>query len=247
MSRTKTRKVSTVRRIEPGASTSTTLRLLTGVALLRRDLTGIRFVVPFLRSLGPSRSALSDGRPWLTFRAIEWLEANLSPGMRVFEYGSGGSTVFFANRVGAVVSVEHDPEWHARTSKAISARGIRNCTYLLRPPTPAAEPRVASTDRMYEGMDFGEYVSAIDAYPDASFDLVSVDGRSRAACVRAALPKTKPGGLILLDNSDRPEYGAAMAALAPYRRRDFGGITPYSTDVSLTSIWRLNGKGARDD
>jgi hypothetical protein len=234
--------VSTVRRIQPGDSNSTVIRLLTGVALLRRDIAGVRFVVPYLRSLGANRSAIGDGQPWLTFRAIRWLAANLEPTMRIFEYGSGGSTLFFANRVRDVVSVEHDPEWHARTSDAIDARGIHNCTYLLRPPRQVPAPRVTSTDRAYAGVDFTDYVTAIDAYPDGSFDVVSVDGRARTACVLAAIPKTRPGGLILLDNSDREEYGEAIDALARYERLDFPGLVPYMTDVSLTSIWRIVGR-----
>ena len=185
---------STVRWIQLGLSNSTAMRLLTGVALLRRDAAGVRFFVPYLRSLGATRSALGDTQPWLTFRAIRWLDTNLEPTMRVFEYGSGGSTLFFANRVRDVVSVEHDPEWHARSSGAIAAHGIRNCTYLLRPPQRVPELRLISTDRAYAGMDFTDYVTAIDAYPDESFDLVSVDGRARTACVLAAIPKARPGG-----------------------------------------------------
>ena len=222
------------------------MRLLTGVALLRRDLSGIRFAAPYLRSLGANRSALSDGKPWLPFRAIEWLEENLSRAMRVFEYGSGGSTLFLADRVGEVISVEHDREWHARTSDAISARGIRNCTYLLRPPERAAKPSVVSTERAYEGMDFADYVASIHAYPDATFDLVSVDGRARNACVLASIPKTKAGGVILLDNSDRAEYRAAIGALAQFERHDFAGITRYSTDVSVTTVWKLDGNPVHD-
>jgi predicted O-methyltransferase YrrM len=220
-------------------SDSTFLRLATGIALLRRDPAGTRFVVPFLRSLSPKRSPLADATPWLTFRAIRWLASNIDPTMRVFEYGSGGSTLFFASRVRELVSVEHDAEWHARTSEALDAASVRNCTYLLRPPTPQVDVRFASSDAAYEGLDFADYVNAIGDYTDASFDLVVVDGRARPDCVRAALGKVKPGGLLLLDNSERPLYRAATEALAPHERLDFPGIAPYSTDVTQTTIWRI--------
>jgi predicted O-methyltransferase YrrM len=147
--------------------------------------------------------------------------------------------LFFAERVRDLVSVEHDPRWHARTAEALAAAGIGNCTYLLRPPEPREDFRFASSDPAYEGLDFAEYVAAVEAYPDGSFDLVSVDGRARTACVLAARSKVKPGGLILLDNSDRPEYAAAAAALASSQRLDFSGIAPYSTEVTQTTIWRL--------
>ena len=217
----------------------TALRLLTGIALLRKDPAGIRFLVPFLRSLGSGRSPLADATPWLTFEAIRWLASNMDSSMRVFEYGSGGSTLFFARRVLEVVSVEHDPEWHTRTAEALAAAGVRNCTYLLRPPEPQMDARFASSDPAYEGLDFAAYVAAVDDYPDESFDLVSVDGRARTACVLAARSKVKPGGLLLLDNSDRPQYGAATDALSPFERLDFRGIAPYATEVTQTTIWRI--------
>ncbi|MFL5945989.1 MAG: class I SAM-dependent methyltransferase [Gaiellaceae bacterium] len=219
---------------------STAVRRLLGIALLRRDLGGIRFIVPFIRSLSIERSPLEDATPWLNFRAIHWLASHIDETMRVFEYGSGGSTLFFAKRVHEVVSVEHDPAWYARTRAAIAAHAIVNCTYLLRPPKPTVQPQVTSTDPAYAGMDFAEYVAAIDAFPDASFDLVSVDGRARTACVFAALRKVKRGGVILLDDSDRPYYREAVEALAHRARSDFAGIAPYATDVSRTSVWTID-------
>lgn len=216
------------------------MRFLTGIALLRRDPRGVRYLVPFLRSRSPERSPLDDGLPWLSFRAIRWLAANLSPTMHVFEYGSGGSTVFFARRVADVVSVEHDADWHARTSAVLADQGVRNCTYLLRPPAPRADVRHPSTDTDYVGFDFADYVTAIDDYADRSFDLVSVDGRARPSCVAAALSKVRPGGWMLLDNSDRPAYRAAHELLAPFPRLDIGGLTPYTNDVTQTTIWRID-------
>lgn len=227
----------------PPDPSGTLLRVLTGIALFRKDPAGLRFLVPFLRSLGPKRSPLTDATPWLTFGAIRWLASNIDSTMRVFEYGSGGSTLFFANRVREVVSVEHDPDWYARTRAALDAAGIRNCTYLLRTPVTQADARFASSDPAYEGLDFADYVNAIDGYPDGSFDLVGVDGRARPDCVVASLAKIKPGGLILLDNSERPHYRGALEALAAYARLDFSGIAPYSTDVTQTTIWKI-GSGA---
>ena len=37
---------------------------------------------------------------------------------------------------------------------------------------------------------------------DASVDFVVIDGHYRQACVLAALPKIKPGGRLLIDNSN---------------------------------------------
>jgi len=217
------------------------IRLLAGVGLLRRDPRGIRFAVPYLRSLLPGKSAIADVVPMMPFGAITWLRSYLRPGFSVFEYGSGGSTAFFAARVERLVSVEHDPEWHTRTAQRLGSLPQRECTYLLQLPDEGVNERFASTDERYSEMNFESYVRTIDAYPDQSFDLVVVDGRARNACVLQALPKVKPGGFLLLDDSYRAEYAVAMKALGGFARTDFRGLAPYNTDLGQTSIWEITG------
>jgi hypothetical protein len=214
-------------------------RLLSGLGLLARDRRSLRFAAPYLRSLAGDRSPLDDGIPWLTYRAVAWLRRTLGREMKVFEYGSGGSTIFFAGRVNAVVSVEHDPAWHTLTEQALEKLGLHNVTYLLREPCPASDGSFASTDPAYAGQSFETYVTSIDAYPDATFDLVSVDGRARPACVIRAIPKVKPGGYLLLDDSDRPYYREGIDLLAGQARLDFRGVAPYKTEPSQTSVWKI--------
>lgn len=51
--------------------------------------------------------------PWWTFDAADAVEGFLAsrPAARVFEWGSGASTVWLAKRSGCVVSIEHDAAW----------------------------------------------------------------------------------------------------------------------------------------
>jgi SAM-dependent methyltransferase len=214
-------------------------RLLSGLGLLVRDRGSLRFAAPYLRSLAIDRSPLDDGIPWLAYRAVAWLKRTLREDMTVFEYGSGGSTIFFAQRASQVVSVEHDQAWHDLTEQTLTKLGLRNVTYLLREPAPAPEGPFSSTDPDYEGLGFEAYVKSIDAYPDATFDLVAVDGRARPACVIRAISKVKPGGYILLDDSDRPYYREGVEAVAAHQRLDFRGAAPYKTEPSQTTIWKI--------
>ncbi|MEA2488493.1 MAG: hypothetical protein QOH21_285, partial [Acidobacteriota bacterium] len=62
-------------------------------------------------SIKGDASPIADELPWMTFGAIDFLDGYLQPGMRVFEYGSGGSTLFYLRHGASVVSVEHDAEW----------------------------------------------------------------------------------------------------------------------------------------
>ncbi len=47
------------------------------------------------------------------------------------------------------------------------------------------------------------YADAIEEFADGSFDFVLVDGNICLSCVRKALAKLKPGGILILDNAER--------------------------------------------
>jgi predicted O-methyltransferase YrrM len=159
--------------------------------------------------------------------------------MRVFEYGSGGSTVFFTRRAAHLVSVEHDRGWFERVERRLREAGISNCTQLLRPPEEGTDERFESTDPSFAGMHFGAYVRTIDDFEDEFFDLVLVDGRARPACAERAVAKVKSGGHLLLDDTFRDEYRSAFEALASYPRLDLAGISPYNSQLGQTSVWQI--------
>jgi hypothetical protein len=52
--------------------------------------------------------------PWTTYSFIEFIKCHLKSNMELFEYGSGNPTLFFADRVKNVMSVEHNKEWYER-------------------------------------------------------------------------------------------------------------------------------------
>ncbi|NES92903.1 MAG: class I SAM-dependent methyltransferase, partial [Okeania sp. SIO2B9] len=49
--------------------------------------------------------------PWYTYPAIEFIENKIASDFRVFEYGSGQSTLWWAERVLKVISVESNRNW----------------------------------------------------------------------------------------------------------------------------------------
>lgn len=180
--------------------------------------------------------------PWWTYAAIEevdtWLAERREPA-RVFEWGAGASTLWLADRAGSVHSIEHD----------------RPFAELLRPrlpPTvrldvveavPASRPRVRSGKEGHGGLDFAEYVAAIEA-TEGGFDLVVVDGRARADCLPRALPHVRPSGLVVFDNSRRRRYRQAIDAAVRSgqvsERRRFG-LTPTLPYPDQTSVLRARG------
>ena len=119
--------------------------------------------------------------PWLGFSAVTCIEQLLQPHWCLLEFGSGMSTVWFARRVGQIVSIETDPEWHSRVTALLRNRGLseRVESRLV----PASLEGLAST--LPRGVDFA-----------------LVDGTSRDVATALALSVVKPGGYIYLDNSD---------------------------------------------
>jgi len=133
--------------------------------------------------------------PWFAYAAIDFLEDFLRPDMTVCEYGSGGSTLFFARRVKSVYSIEDNPEWFERVSATIREKSLRNVSLSLH-PFDFKQPR------NFEDSDY------LNAIPSEQFDVIVVDGSEewtqvRPVCFRNAEDHIKPGGIIVVDDSWR--------------------------------------------
>ena len=207
----------------------------------------ILFYFDWIESLRNIKEAPLEDRPWLTFRTIKWINAYLKNEMRVFEYGSGSSTLFFAERVKKLISIEHDVDWYRLLVDLLQKMQIENVAYILSKPIRskgleknAMDPNAYSSgfSEKYQGLDFSEYVKMIDKYPDESFDLILIDGRSRPSCIKHAIRKLKQNGVIILDNSNRERYKLAEKQyLCSFKCKRFYGIGPYSTIPWETSIY----------
>lgn len=172
--------------------------------------------------------------PWWTYRAIDAVEAWLAgrPPARVFEYGSGASTLWLAGRAGEVHSVEHDRGFADALAPVLAGRP--NVHLRVVEAQPADRPAVASGKEGYGGLDFAAYTAAIDA-ADGPFDLVVIDGRARAECLRRALAHLGPDGLVVFDNSRRRRYRAAIDGSGLVERR-LAGLTPTLPYPEQTSL-----------
>lgn len=62
------------------------------------------------------------GLPWLTRDAIELLEQLIKPTDVLLEFGSGRSTIWFAQRCRRVISIEHHPHWHKNVSEQLQQK-----------------------------------------------------------------------------------------------------------------------------
>lgn len=159
---------------------------------------------------------LTHPLPWATFPYIAFIEARLRADLKIFEYGSGASTLYYAQRANRVIAVEHD----AGFADALARHLPSHATVLL------------------EELHSDAYIHAIER-DGGEFDVVSVDGRDRVKCLAAAMTRLHPAGVVVLDDAERPEYAAGTTLLvnAGFRRLDFVGLAPGEPGMKSTAVF----------
>lgn len=136
--------------------------------------------------------------PWLTDGAVRFLEEFFQKHDEpsVLEFGSGSSSVWFAKRTKNLTSIEHDKDCHDLVKSKIRAMSNTENVKLILKARP--------------------YFDVCKQFSTESFDLILVDGRERVGCIKAAISLLKPGGIMMLDNSERPRYRPAFKALSAW-------------------------------
>jgi predicted O-methyltransferase YrrM len=152
--------------------------------------------------------------------------------VRVFEYGSGASTVWLARRAAHVVSVEHDTGFATIATPMLALPNVE--LRVIEPVAAEVTTRAPSGRRGYENCDFSAYVDSI-ADGAAPYDLVIIDGRARAACLDRAWDCLGAGGLVVFDNSNRQRYQAALGRAGDHltRYRGWAPALPYPSETTL--------------
>ena len=141
--------------------------------------------------------------PWFTYSAIDLLKERLNKNLSILEFGSGNSTLFFAERVKKVISFEHSKDWHQKILKKIPA----NVELTITSPLSAKD-----------------YLKPL--IEELRFDVIIVDGLFRNGCITASLMHLTEAGVIILDDSERDEYNEGIAFLiqSGFRQLNFSGI-----------------------
>lgn len=157
----------------------------------------------------------ADGSPlpWYTYPAIEYFDQLDAKGLRIFEYGSGNSSLYWAHKGAEVWSVEHDRAWF----EIMSHKAARLAGLLLR---ETAE----------------DYAAAIDVV-SGLLDIIIIDGAWRNECASACLGRLAAGGLVILDNSDWYTDVGKFLRLNGLFQIDFSGFGPINDYCWTTSIF----------
>jgi len=181
----------------------------------------------FDRSIEKAYRRAHPGVPWIAPAAVEFLEGYLKTTDQMLEFGSGRSTLWFAERVGHITSVEHNPDWHSQISFKIGGKGLSNISYFLHPKQADSVPASHS-----------DYVLVTQSIPPSSLDVVLVDGINRAQCVLKSLSLIVDGGILVIDNVNR--YLPSLSIAPNSRSIDAGPLDDEWCQVlDLISNWRF--------
>jgi precorrin-6B methylase 2 len=188
-------------------------------ALLSLGHKGYLYDIGWFNAYEKKQSVDGQGKaiPWVTYSFIDFIKDRITKNHRVFEYGSGNSTIFYAERAGSVTSVEHDQGWFNMIKKSSPAN---------------AEMIFCELERD------GEYAKKAASLPE-KFDIIIVDGRDRVNCCKYAVDALSSNGVIVLDDSEREVYSAAREFLQEkgFKELYFSGISPGSLIAKATSVF----------
>ncbi|MBE2286889.1 MAG: hypothetical protein IAE77_25760 [Prosthecobacter sp.] len=202
-------------------------KLVNGLRLLYHLFRDYRHAPRWLSDRLVRKDMLDRRIPWLTWGAVDHLGKVVRPGMRVLEWGGGGSTLYFLDRGCRVTTIETDSGWAEGLRSRSKSSGTSGQLELRLMAHPSAGEAAATA-----------YLQAVE--DPACWDLVLVDGPgeiSRVECIRRAMPFVNAGGFIVLDNADWPAFADAPKLLAGWDRKVFSGLIPCARGTGQTDVY----------
>lgn len=152
--------------------------------------------------------------PWMTYSSIYYLNQLDLSHAHIFEWGCGGSSHYFSARASSVTSIESNIDWY---DHVLEEKAKNHKLHL---------------------MNSDDYANSI-LEQDKLFDVISIDGDiyRRLECAVLAINKLKPGGLLILDNSDWLEETCLFLRESGFTQIDFAGPGPINNYMWCTSIF----------
>lgn len=154
------------------------------------------FLLPFCSALFSEEgktffddiAIIPDSTPNYTEDATDFLHHHLSkqPRIKIFQFGTGRTTLWLAQRCRNINCVEDDLYRYKQlqvTLKHNQLEGNVRCHFMTRP-----------------------YDKICEQFSDGEFDLILIEGTSRMRCLKESIRILKKGGIIVLNDAQRPHY-----------------------------------------
>lgn len=158
--------------------------------------------------------------PWMNYPFLSFIDKRLNKNLRLFEYGSGYSTTYFAIRTKSITSVEYNKDWLTKSKK-------------LTHDIPNAEI-------VFQELN--------DNYPTfinnrgGKYEIIIIDGRERTQCALNSLECLTSDGVLILDDSSREEYRKIwdFYLRKGFKELTFEGLKPNGFSNDHTTIFYRN-------
>ena len=147
--------------------------------------------------------------PMYTYPCYEWLNSIDWSNSKVFEYGTGYSTIWWQNKKVNYHAVEDNKQWYDM---------IKDKTNIKHEP------------------NYNKYMKSIYDY-NYKFDVIVIDGVVRFDCIKPALEKIKDDGMIIYDNSDWHKNSKEELDKSDLIPIHFHGFKPIHVDSETTSCY----------
>ena len=147
--------------------------------------------------------------PMYTYPCYEWLNSIDWTDNKVFEYGTGYSTIWWQNKNVNYHAVEDNKQWYDM---------IKDKTNIKHEP------------------EYNKYSQSIYNY-DFKFDVIVIDGTARFDCIKPALEKIKDDGIIIFDNTDWHKNSKEELDKSDLIPIHFHGFKPLHVDSETTSCY----------
>lgn len=160
--------------------------------------------------------------PLYSYPAIEYLNSLDFENKKVFEFGSGISSLYWLSKKVDLVSVENDQRWFDEILNRVKTQKYSNHRYLF-----LSDPN--------------SYVNSILEFSDDYFDVIVVDGSvDRNLCAKNIFGKIKKDGMIIFDNSEWHQETVEFLdqiLSADFIKVGFSGFRPSKPNTSVTTIF----------
>lgn len=185
----------------------------------------------FQQFLTQHRERFAKPEPWTTLGATRFVEKHFRPDMKLLEFGGGGSTLWWAERVQAVTTIESGPDWAMYLLLAMMQRPelLRRWKLVMSPCT--WRKRLDSGDVDTSRWLFWHHHKRVLSEPDKDrievgfwdnldhdFDTLFIDSTNRWGMLRfwedheADLRHVR---MVIVDNTESDVYARAMENFMP--------------------------------
>jgi hypothetical protein len=179
----------------------------------------------YLYDIGWTRSIITENIvdlsnnpvPWVTYPFIQFISEKKLADLEIFEFGSGNSTLFYANKAAHVSSVEHNKFWYDKIKSTMPL----------------------NVELSYCELGDGDEYSNYAMRTGKLYDMIIVDGSERVKCCLNNIGALKSTGIVVLDDTELKNWDEAVAFLKGkgFKKLDFWGTAPNVYYLRCTSIF----------